>query len=215
MQHLTSFDSSTLQSALEALIPTGIFDTVTYQYGEITCKKDEKIIIVFAQSGNAWRIKPYINQSTEATGSHAMDAKALADGYLCAQGLYLLTVSSSGSVQHAIVTKGSTGNGVTMIGTEATSISLSTSAAYFITSYGDDTSLTLYTQGYGIPGIATGTTTADRTQLLKLPIVGQQGSTDYITGCKGILLRQYTNPGIVEIDGVKYFCINRFAIVDE
>lgn len=215
MQHLTSFDTNTLKTALESLIPTGIFDTVTYAYGEITCKKDEKTIIVFSQSGDTWKVVPYLNQSTQATGSHVSDYRSLANGYLCAQGLYLMTVSSSGSVQHIILTKGNTGNAVTMIGNEATSISLASSCAYFITSYGDDTSLALYTYGYSVPGMATSTTAADRTQLLKLPIVGQQGSTDYVTGCQGILLRQFSDPGNVEIDGVKYFCINRFAIVDE
>lgn len=215
MQHLTSFDTNTLQAALESLIPTGIFDTVTNAFGDLSCTKDGKIIVYFSKNSSNWTIKPYLNQSTEATGSHIVDNKALTDGYLCAQGLYLTTASSSGIIQHVIITKGSTGNGVTMIGQESSSLNLTNAAPYYMTSYGDDTSLVLYTSGYRVPGLATGTTAADRTQLLKLPIVGQQGSTDYITGCQSILLQQFSDPGNVEIDGVKYFCINRFAIVDE
>lgn len=215
MQHLTSFDANSLQTALEALIPIGIFDTVTYQYGVITCAKDGKTIIALEQSGTTWRVKPYINQSTAASGAHIIDSKILADGYLCAQGLYLMTASESSIVQHVLITKGSNGKCVTLVGAESTSIVLTNPSTYYITSYGDDTSLVLYTAGYKVPAIATGTTAVDRTQLLKLPIAGQQGSTDYITGCQSILLRQYTDPGIVEIDGVKHFCINRFAIIDE
>ena len=215
MQHLTSFDENTLKTALESLIPTGIFDTVTYQYGVLTCAKDGKTIIALEQSGNTWRVKPYINQSTAASGAHIVDGKILADGYLCAQGLYLMTASEMSTVYHIIITKGSTGNAVTIVGSESTSIVLTNPAPYFMTSYGDDTSLVLYTSGYKVPGLATGTAAADRTQLLKIPICGQMGSTDYVDKCQAILLRQYSDPGVVEIDGTKYFCINRFAIVDE
>lgn len=215
MQHLTSFDANTLQAALESLIPTGIFDAVTYQYGVITCAKDGKTIIALEQSGNTWRVKPYINQSTAASGAHIVDGKILANGYLCAQGLYLMTASESGAVYHSIITKGSNGKCVSLVGIESSSIQLTNPAPYYVTSYGDDTSLNLYSSGYHVPGIAISSGAADRTQLLKIPICGQMGSTDYVDKCQAILLRQYTDPGVIEIDGTKYFCINRFAIVDE
>lgn len=215
MRHLTTFDTNSLLAALEELIPTGIFDTVDNVFGSIQCLKGGELVITFSASGAYWSVTPYLNTSTAATGNHIVDTKILVDGYICAQGLYLRTRYQDSRLNSIIITKGSNGNAVTLVTVESSETDLVNPIPCYVTSYGDDTSTTLYTSGYKIPGIATGTTAADRTQLLKLPICGQQGSTDYITGCQGILLRQYTDPGIVEIDGVRYFCINRLAIVDE
>lgn len=215
MRRLTAFDSNSLGAALQELIPTGIFDSVESVFGDLYCTKDGNQIVQFLKSGNNWVFKPYLNATTEASGSHITAALGYMDGYLCAQGLYLITGSSGGIVTHIIVTKGSNGKCVSLVGNESSSIQLGNPAPYYVTSYGDDTSLNLYTYGYRVPGIALSSAAADRTQLLKIPICGQMGSTDYVDKCQAILLRQYTDPGVIEIDGTKYFCLNRFAIVDE
>lgn len=217
MRRLTAFDASSLQAALQELIPTGIFDKVENVFGDLYCTKNNDQIVQFVANSNKWIFKPYLNATTEATGSHVTEALGYADGYLCAQGIYLITASSSGSVMHIVITKGSNGKCVSLVGRESSSIQLTGTAPYYITSYGDDTSLNLYSSGYRMPASALNSSggVADRTQLLKIPICGQMGSTDYVDKCQAILLRQYSDPGVVEIDGTKYFCINRLAIVDE
>ena len=217
MQRLTAFDSNSLGAALQELIPTGIFDSVESVFGDLYCTKDGNQIVQFLKSGNNWVFKPYLNATTEATGSHVTAALGYVDGYLCAQGIYLISGSSGGIVTHIIITKGSNGKCVSLIGKESSSIQLNSPAPYYVTSYGDDASLNLYTYGYYVPGSTLNSSgaPADRTQLLKIPICGQMGSTDYVDKCQAILLRQYSDPGVVEIDGTKYFCLNRFAIVDE
>ena len=216
MRHLTAIDGNSLGAALQELIPTGIFDSVESVFGDFYCTKNGNQIVQFLKSGNNWVFKTFLSATTEASGSHITEALAYTDGYICAQGLYLITGSSGGIVTHIIVTKGSNGQCVSLVGKESSSIQLTNSAPYYVTSYGDDTSLRLYSDGYRVPGSALNSSgVADRTQLLKIPICGQMGSTDYVDKCRAILLRQYSDPGVVEIDGTKYFCLNRFAIVDE
>ena len=216
MQHLTALNANSLQAALQELIPTGIFDTVENVFGDIYCTKNNDQIVQFLKNGDNWIFKPYLNATTEASGSHAsLQPLALVDGYLCAQGIYLITGSYGGTVTHIIITKGSNGQCVSLVGGEPSTIQLTNPMPYYVTSYGDDTSLNLYSAGYRVPGSALSSGVADRTQLLKIPICGQMGSTDYVDKCQAIILRQYSDPGVVEIDGTKYFCLNRFAIVDE
>lgn len=216
MQHLTAFDANSLGAALQELIPTGIFDTVESVFGDLYCTKNNNQIVQFIKRDTAWIFKPYLNATTEASGNHAsLQELPFVDGYLCAQGIYLITGQYGGEVSHIIITKGSNGQCVSLVGREYSSVDLTIPNPYYVTSYGDDTSLNLYSYGYRVPGTTLSSGVADRTQLLKIPICGQMGSTDYVDKCRAILLRQYSDPGVVEIDGTKYFCLNRFAIVDE
>ena len=224
MQTITTFDVTTIKAALETLIPTGIFDTVSVDdtqtgFETIQCYKDSVLILTLSMNttNDLWTVTPYIAASTPAASSHKLESIKFNEGYICTQGLYLITTAASSTRLHLLITKGNNGKLVTIKGSESSSFNIISSSNLYTTCMGDDTSSSLYTGGYKLPGYfsSSATTTADRTQTLKIPIVGSLGSSGYVTGVKGVYMRQFAEQGTIYIDGQKYYCAYRYAILDE
>lgn len=221
MQPITSFYSNDLYNALNTLKTTsGMFSQIQNAFGTITCyDTDNNAVLQFDVSNEtSWTVTPYLNDTTpvpEAT--HKLSGVTFNEGYLCAQGLCLITTSVSSSRRHLIITKGSNGKCCTIIVTETASFGMTSQSVMYVTAKGDDTSLPIYTGGIKSPGYfaSSATTVADRTILEKIPIVGVRGSNDYVSGCFTIFMRQFQDPGNIIIDGKNYYCANRFAILDE
>lgn len=220
MQSLTSFTANDLGAALNTLKETsGMFSRIDNAFGDITCyDTDGDHVITFKISGSSWTVMPIVTGSITAEGNHQLAGVTFAKGYLCAQGLYLITTMLSSSYYgHLIITKGSNGKCCTIITEEEQTVNIPTQSTLFVTAKGDDTSLLIYTDGIKSPGYFNNyqTNVADRTILEKIPIVGARGSNDYVSGCFTIFMRQFQDPGNILIDGKNYYCRNRFAILDE
>ena len=220
MQSITSFDANSLYKALNTLKATsGIFSKVEIGSGNIYCydTNNEVVLLFISVDTNRWQVVPYLQNTTPADGNHKMTV-TFAKGYLCAQGLYLITtILSTGYYGHLIITKGSNGKCCTIMTEEEQTVNMTTQSPLFVTTKGDDTSLLIYTNGIKGPGYFDNyqTNVADRTILEKIPIVGVRASNDYVTGCFTIFMRQFQDPGNIIIDGKNYYCRNRFAILDE
>ena len=221
MQPITSFYSTDLSNALNTLKTTsGMFSRIQDSFGTLICyDTDDNVVLQFDVSNETmWSVTPYLNDTTPVPdGNHQLTNATFNEGYLCAQGLYLITVSMSSQRHHLIITKGSNGKCCTIIVTEQTNFGITSQSVMYVTAKGDDTSLPIYTGGIKSPGYfaLAATVIADRTILEKIPIVGVRGSNDYVSGCFTIFMRQFQDPGNVIIDGKKYYCANRFAIIDE
>ena len=215
MTPITNFSTAQdIKDALEALGEnTGIFDNVTITPGQFTYisafKNNEKLLEVTNSSG--WTLRAFIASNTYASQTFS---GAISEGYLCKQALFLKNSNN----QHCVITVGNNGKCVTIIGTEASNFSIMTQSPYKIYCMGDNTSLTLYATGYRAPGYFSSSSSndvADKTQLITLPITGQPGSTDYVVGAKMVFMRQFSNQGSIIINGKKYYCLYRFALLDE
>ena len=221
MQSLTSFTNNDLYEALNTLKTTsGIFSKVEKVFSDIYCyDTDNEVVLIFKNiSSGTWDVTPQLQSTVSADGDHKLSEVKFTKGYLCAQGLYLITGQlPSGLFGHIVITKGSNGECCTIMTQEYASVDLTVRCPLFITAKGDDTSLIIYTQGIYNPGYFNGvqTNVADRTILEKIPIVGTRGSNDYVTGCFTIFMRQFQDPGNIIIDGKNYYCRDRFAILDE
>lgn len=215
MTPITNFDTAQdIKDILDAIgESTGIFDNVTITPGQFTYisafKNNVKLLEVSNSSG--WTFRVFIANNEYASQTFS---GAISEGYLCKQALFLKNSNN----QHCIITVGNNGKCVIMIGTEASNFSIITQSPYKIYCIGDNTSSTLYTVGYRAPGYFSGSSAsdvADKTQLITLPITGQSGSTDYVVGAKMVYMRQFSNQGTVIINGKKYYCLYRFALLDE
>lgn len=214
MTPITNFSSaSDIKAALDAIgESTGIFDNVTITPGQFTYvnafKNNVKLLEFTNSSG--WTLRVFIASDTYAQQTFAGN---ITEGYLCKQALLL----KNNSNQHCVITKGNNGKCVTIIGSESSSFSITTSSLYKIYCMGDNTSSILYTSGYKAPGYfaSSASDVADKTQLITLPITGQVNSTDYVVGAKMVFMRQFNNQGAVIMNGKKYYCVYRFALLDE
>lgn len=223
MQSLTSFSTNDLITALNTLKTTsGIFSKVENSFGDIYCydsNANNEIVLVFKTiSSNTWDVMPQLQNTVPADGNHKLSGVTFSEGYLCAQGLYLITQTiSTGYKKHLIITKGSNGKCCTIMTDEEPTVNIPFQLPLFVTAKGDDTSLPIYTNGIKGPGYFAdyASIVADRTILEKIPIVGAKGSNDYATGCFTIFMRQFQDPGTIIIGGKNYYCRNRFAILDE
>ena len=220
MQSLTSFTANDLEAALNTLKATsGIFSRIDNTFSDLMCyDTDGDEAVAFNQSGGTWIVTPYLSGHTPVSDNpHKIIKRQFNEGYLCKQGLYLITTNASAQRQHLIITKGSNGKCCIIIVQESTDYQITSQPMMYVTTKGDDISLPIYTGGIKAPGyFATATTVvADRTILEKIPIVGARGSNDYATGCFTIFMRQFQDPGNIIIDGKNYYCVNRFAILDE
>lgn len=197
-----------------------MFSRIEDAFGTLICyDTDNNVALQLTVSGGTtWSVVPNIDDTTSAPdNAHKITDRIFNEGYLCAQGLYLITTPTSSSRQHLIITKGSNGKCCTIIVAEQANFGITSQSAMYVTAKGDDTSLPIYTGGIKSPGYfsSSATVVADRTILEKIPIVGVRGSNDYVSGCFTIFMRQFQDPGNVIIDGKKYYCANRFAILDE
>lgn len=215
MTPITNFSTAQdIKNILDAIgESTGIFDDVTITPGQFTYvsafKNNEKLLEVTNSSG--WTLRAFIASNTYAQQTFAGN---ITEGYLCKQALFLKNSNN----QHCVITVGNNGKCVTIIGSEASMFSITTQSPYKIYCIGDNTSLTLYTTGYRAPGYFSSSSAndvADKTQLITLPITGETGSTDYVVGAKMVYMRQFSNQGTIIINGKKYYCLYRFALLDE
>lgn len=213
MTPITNFSTAQdIKNILDAIgESTGIFDDVTITPGQFTYvsafKNNVKLLEFTNSSG--WTLRAFVASGTYAAQTFS---GTIVEGYLCKQALFLKNNNS----QHCVITKGNNGKCVTIIGTEASTFTIVNNMPYKIYCMGDDTSLALY-NGYRTPGYfsSSATDVADKTQLITLPITGQFGSTDYVVGAKIVYMRQFSNQGTIVINGKKYYCVYRFALLDE
>lgn len=214
MTPITNFSSaSDIKAALDAIGESaGIFDSVTITPGQFTYisafKNNVKLLEISNSSG--WTFRAFISSNDYAPQTFA---GTITEGYLCKQALLLKNSNN----QHCIITKGNNGQCVTIIGNESNNFNITTQTKYYIYCMRDNTSSFLYSSGYQAPGYfaSSQTAVADKTQLITLPITGQVDSTDYVVGAKMVYMRQFINQGAVMMNGKKYYCIYRFALLDE
>ena len=218
MTPITNFTVAGIKTALETLGEnTGIFDQIIIENDyTIKAKKDNIVILQIEDNtgNNNWTIRPYVGNGIAS--AYTIQNISFSQAYLCKQAFYIF--GSVGTTYRALIfAKGSNGKCVTIHGTENSSIDITTRPNYHIICMGDDTSLYLYTSGYKSPGYfdSSGTVVVDRTQLIKLPIVGQRESEDYVVSVKFVYLRQFDTQGSMIINGQKYYCVQRFALLDE
>ena len=214
MTPITNFSTAQdIKDALDAIGESaGIFDDVTITPGQFTYvsafKNNVKLLEVTNSSG--WTLRVFIANNEYASQTFS---GAISEGYLCKQALFLKNSNN----QHCVITVGNNGKCVTIIGTESNSFSIIASTSYKIYCIGDNTSSKLYVSGYKSPGYFASSPgdIADKTQLITLPITGQLNSTDYVVGAKMVFMRQFSNQGSIIINGKKYYCLYRFALLDE
>lgn len=83
---------------------------------------------------------------------------------------------------------------------------------FYTTCLGDNTSLSLWTNGYKI---CRNSDSGDRTILTKLPVVGATGSSDYFSTVFAKNIMQWAEDGVQLIGGKQYGCVGPFAMLDE
>lgn len=204
-----------MQEFLQPMVADGFFDEVSISHDETTlnCWQGGVIILVMNITNGSWTFTPIVDTGTPATGSHVYSEHALEFVCRCSGGAYFRSVSQS-SLKYEFVI-GKTNAGITgFIQVQVTnsynpsngSLNLYTSTNF------DKTNLLIYSNGYRITTNYGG---ADRTILSNIPVAGQLGSTDYLTTVFVRNVVQFTDTGEQLIDGVKYYCVWHFAIIDE
>lgn len=224
---------TSLAAMLDFLLPTvesGLFDSVEYDNEssptKIVCKQGGNTILdvvyAYQMSLHTWRLLPYVSAGTTANSAHSYasydNGFPIAALYRCSGGV-LFKGAHRGSIGdediHFFVIAKTSADKTGFIAFKQENnyvFSIAANIQYYVSGFGDNTSLALYTGGYKVQG---NSGAGDRTILTKLPVVGILGSTDYFTTAYVRNVVQYTQTGVQMIGDKKYFCIENMAIEDE
>jgi len=218
---------STLAEMLAFLLPTvedGLFDSVAYDDDEnptkIVCTQGGNTILEFTVASDKWTITPYTATDTPAIGtSHVFENKPIGVLCRCSGGLYIRADELHNSrIGYLIAAKTSSGKTGFFGCAALTSVGHSFfngARTVYSTTFGDSTTLALYTHGYNIGCTYTANYPNDRTILSRVPVVGTIGSTDYFTTAFIRSMVQFAETGEQIIGGKKYWCDIQFAVLDE
>lgn len=203
-------------NVLKTGVQTGLFDSVSYDSADsptkILCNQGGNIILSASISGSAWTFTPYVKKNTSAATNHCMTSKTLETVCICSDGMYFLSTSTSGTKTAFVIAKTDSGKTGFVCWSRSSTFTIASSVLYFPTCYGDNTTLSVYSQGFKIQG---NYATADRTILSPIPVAGDFGSGDYFKSVFARVAVQYADIGIQNIGGKKYACIYHAAILDE
>ena len=225
---------TSLAAMLDFLLPTvesGLFDSVEYDDEssptKIVCKQGGEtildVIYAYQQNLHTWLFIPYVASGTPANAAHSWHISdtngiPIASLYRCSGGVFFKSQSrpyvGDASKFFFIIAKTSADKTGFILYKQAENyvFSIAANITYYVSGFGDNTSLALYTGGYKVQG---NSGAGDRTILTKLPVVGILGSTDYFTTAYVRNVVQYTQTGVQLIGNKKYFCVENLAIEDE
>ena len=202
---------TTLQGMLEFLQPTvedGLFDSVVIDSNVIKCSKDDTVLLTInTDNQGVFGFYPKLNASTQASGAHALIGRAN-KVMRCKGGFAIIDTQN----EQKTFAAARTSNDKTAFMVASRNVySTSYEVIYYSTCYGDNTSLSMYFDGFRIRN----NTASDRTILSKIPVVGVYGSTDYFTTAFSRNCVQFAEDGLQIIGGKKYGCYGAIAILDE
>lgn len=211
---------TTLAEMLNFLQPTvqdGLFDSVAYDDADtptkIVCTQGGNTILEITASGSIFTFNPYVADGIAATGRGM--TTPLSSCFRCKGGVYFISNLKGAPEYYYRFVIAKTSSGKTGF-IKLSNVQVNTEAALrlYPTCYGDNTSLNIYTNGYCIY-MNYYNQTYDRTVLSKIPVAGENGSTDYFTGCFIRSAFQFAETGVQSIGGKSYGCSDCFAILDE
>lgn len=210
-----------MRDFLLPMVDTGFFESVEYDDPDtptkLICTQDADVILEISASRSVdtyWTFIPYVAGGVPADSNHQFDANGtgalLIGAYRCTGGAGLHFYNSSGYYHYFIIARSTL---------QRTAFLIERTSETFLGDYwnchpicyGDDTSLSIYTNGYRIFSNALD----DRTILREIPIAGSRGSMDGFSSAFVRDMVQFVETGEQIIGGTKYFCLGPFAILDE